>query len=298
MGTGEIIKMAVAAAVGSGAFIARSAAKQKLENAAQPKKVRTFRTLMFALMVICAWYFIGIVISLFSGGSGGFEVEFKLFPPRTILFGISFSSSTVITWGIIAVFLLLSLIFRLFIFPKFSEKPKGIQNLIEIAVESVCSLTKDTTGDLSDELPAYMFSVAAMLIGCAIAELFGVRPPTADLMITFSLGLATFFLINLLSIKKKGIKGRIKGLASPSPIIFPMKVLSDISVPVSLACRLFGNMLGGMIVMELLKSSLGGYSVGLTALAGLYFNVFHPLIQTYIFIILSLTFINEAAEHE
>ncbi len=298
MGTGEIIKMAVTAAVGAGAFIARSAAKQKLENTVQPKKVRTFRTLMFALMIICAWYFVGIIISLFSGGSGGLEVEFKLFPPRTTLFGISFSSSTVITWGIIAVFLLLSLIFRFFIFPRFAEKPKGIQNVIEIAVESVCSFTKNVTGDLSDELPAYMFSVAAMLIGCAVAELFGLRPPTADLVMTFSLGLATFFLINFLSIKKKGIKGRIKGLASPSPIIFPMKVLSDISVPVSLACRLFGNMLGGMIVMELLKSSLGGYSIGLTALAGLYFNVFHPLIQTYIFIILSLTFINEAAEHE
>ena len=64
----------------------------------------------------------------------------------------------------------------------------------------------------------------------------------------------------------------------------------------SLACRLFGNMLGGMIVMDLLKSSLGGYAVGIPAVAGLYFNLFHPLIQTYIFVILSLTFINEAAE--
>ena len=85
-------------------------------------------------------------------------------------------------------------------------------------------------------------------------------------------------------------------MAKPTPVIFPMKILSDIAVPVSLACRLFGNMIGGMIVMELLKSVLGGYAVGLPAVAGLYFNVFHPLIQTYIFIILSLTFINEAIE--
>ena len=58
----------------------------------------------------------------------------------------------------------------------------------------------------------------------------------------------------------------------------------------------FGNMLGGMIVMDLLKSVLGGYASGIPAVAGLYFNLFHPLIQTYIFIILSLTFINEAIE--
>jgi len=75
-----------------------------------------------------------------------------------------------------------------------------------------------------------------------------------------------------------------------------MKILSDVAVPVSLACRLFGNMLGGMIVMDLLKSVLGGYASGIPAVAGLYFNLFHPLIQTYIFIILSLTFINEAIE--
>lgn len=75
-----------------------------------------------------------------------------------------------------------------------------------------------------------------------------------------------------------------------------MKILSDIAVPVSLACRLFGNMIGGMIVMELLKSVLGGYAAGIPAVAGLYFNLFHPLIQTYIFVILSLTFINEAIE--
>ena len=75
-----------------------------------------------------------------------------------------------------------------------------------------------------------------------------------------------------------------------------MKVLSDVAVPISLACRLFGNMLGGMIVMDLLKGALGGYASGIPAVAGLYFNLFHPIIQIYIFIILSLTFINEAME--
>jgi F-type H+-transporting ATPase subunit a len=73
-------------------------------------------------------------------------------------------------------------------------------------------------------------------------------------------------------------------------------VLSDIASPVSLACRLFGNMIGGMIVMELLYLALGSFGVGIPAVAGLYFNVFHPLIQAFVFITLSLTFINEAAE--
>ena len=134
------------------------------------------------------------------------------------------------------------------------------------------------------------------MIGCALTELFGKRPPTADLIVTLSMGLCTFFLINYYGIRLKGFGGRIKTLASPSPVIMPMKMLSDVAIPVSLACRLFGNMLGGMIVMDLLKNSLGGYAVGVTSLAGLYFNLFHPLIPTYIFITLSLTFIYEAVE--
>ena len=126
MGTAEIIKLAITAMVGAGAFVARSAAKQKIENAANPKKIKTFRTLMFVLLIISGWFFIGILISEFSGGFGGLEVEFELFSPRTTLFGISFSNSTIITWVIIAVILILSLMFRFLVFPKFSKKPKGL----------------------------------------------------------------------------------------------------------------------------------------------------------------------------
>jgi F-type H+-transporting ATPase subunit a len=85
-------------------------------------------------------------------------------------------------------------------------------------------------------------------------------------------------------------------MASPTPIVFPIKIVTDLAIPVSLACRLFGNMLGGMIVMDLLYMALGNAAVGIPSILGLYFNVFHPLIQTFIFVTLSLTFINEAVE--
>ena len=69
-----------------------------------------------------------------------------------------------------------------------------------------------------------------------------------------------------------------------------------IAIPVSLGCRLFGNMLGGMIVVDLVYIALGAFGVGIPAVLGVYFNIFHPLIQTFIFVTLSLTFINEAVE--
>ena len=191
----------------------------------------------------------------------------------------------------------MGLIFRFVIFPRFDpDNPKGFQNIMELAVEAMENFTKNTLGDYSDELAPYMFSLAVFMVMCAASELIGVRPPTSDLIVTLSMGLITFVLINVYGVRKKGFGGRVKSLAKPTPVIFPMKILSDIAVPVSLACRLFGNMIGGMIVMDLLKSVLGGYASGIPAVAGLYFNLFHPLIQTYIFIILSLTFINEAIE--
>ncbi len=82
----------------------------------------------------------------------------------------------------------------------------------------------------------------------------------------------------------------------PKAIIAPFKLLSDLAVPISLACRLFGNMLGGLVVVELIYFALGAFSVGIPAVLGLYFNAFHPLIQFFIFINLSLTFIGEAVE--
>ena len=177
-----------------------------------------------------------------------------------------------------------------------TDKPKGVQNFLEILVGGISDYASDKGGHLGDGLSSYLFSLAALMLVCAFIELFGVRSPTADITMTFAMALITFFLINYYGIKRKGVKGRLNSLASPTKIVFPMKIISDIAVPVSLACRLFGNMLGGMIVMDLLYSALGNFGLFIPSVVGLYFNVFHPLIQAFIFITLSLTFMNEAVE--
>lgn len=278
-------------------LVLRCSLSHRRREEPQNKKLKSKNRLYFWGMIISAWYFIACVINEIQGGLTGIHVEMELFSPRITLFGISFSESNITMWIISAVIIVLCVLFRFVVFPKFTENPKGIQNVVEIAVEALDNFVKGVVGEhLPGDLSAYMLSVALFMVGSAISELFGKRPPTADLIVTLSLGLATFFLINYYGIRVKGIGGRIKSLASPSPVIFPLRILSDVAVPVSLACRLFGNMLGGMIVMHLLQSSLGGYAVGISSLAGLYFNLFHPLIQTYIFITLSLTFINEATE--
>jgi F-type H+-transporting ATPase subunit a len=72
-------------------------------------------------------------------------------------------------------------------------------------------------------------------------------------------------------------------------------LMTSMAAPVSLACRLFGNILGGFIVMELLYSVLY-LRFGIPAFLSIYFSLFHTLMQTFIFITLSLTFIDEVLE--
>lgn len=272
-------------------------AKSSKAAGADEKKSKKKKRLFTVLAVFGGWFLAGTLISMFSTKKCGINIEFSLFSENMNVFGFNIAKTTFISYCITAVVLVLGLIFRFFVFPKFKyDNPKGLQNVLELAVEAMENFADNSLKDYSGQLAPYMFTLAVYMIFSAMTELFGLRAPTSDLVSTFAMGLITFVLINYYGIKKKGIGGRIKGMAKPTPLVFPMKILSDIAVPVSLACRLFGNMLGGMIVMDLLKSVLGGYASGIPAVAGLYFNLFHPIIQAYIFIILSMTFINEAIE--
>lgn len=296
MSTVKIFLLAVAAVLTSlGA--AGYAATRRAARASADKKGKKKNRLFFVLLIFGIWLLIGTAISMFYHGKVGISIEFELFSDRVSLFGFSFAKTSVVMWIITAVVLVLALLFRLIAFPRFSpDSPRGLQNVIELSVEAMESFARSNLNDYAGELAPYMYSLAVFMIGAAASELLGTRPPTSDIVVTLAMGLITFALINIYGVRKKGLGGRIKGMMNPSPIMLPMKIISDVAVPVSLACRLFGNMLGGMIVMDLIKSVLGGYGSGLPAVAGLYFNLFHPLIQAYIFVILSMTFINEAIE--
>lgn len=293
----QIILLCVSALSLSVGIIGAAFLNSKAATAGDDKKTKNKKRLFTALAVFGGWLLAGTLISMFSNKTAGLEINFALFSDRVSIFGFTLAKTVIISYCITAVVLILALVFRIFVFPRFSfGEPKSFQNIIELAVEAMEKFAKDSLHDYSGQLAPYMFTLAVYMIFAALTELLGLRAPTSDLTSTFAMGLITFFLINYYGIKKKGIGGRLKGMAKPTPLVFPMKILSDIAVPVSLACRLFGNMLGGMIVMDLLKSVLGGYASGIPAVAGIYFNLFHPVIQAYIFIILSMTFINEAIE--
>lgn len=270
-------------------------AKIKAETAPD-KKLKSAKKRSTIIVVIGIYLFATRVMSLVFGAPEKPEFEMSMFPPRVDFLGLNLSTTIIYTWYIMAFIIIVALILRFTVIRHMKDRPSGLQNVLELSVEAVKNYTHSTAHKLGNGMSDYIFTIAVYMICCAGLELFGLRTPTADATLTFALAIITFILINVLGFSKKGIVGRFKQLASPSPAILPIRLVTDLAVPVSLAFRLFGNMLGGMIVMDLLYSALGHNAIGIPSVLGLYFNVFHPLIQAYIFITLTLTFINEAIE--
>ncbi len=302
----QIIEAAVGVVLFGVCLVGYVFSRKKITGEALTKKQKRVKKLWFAGMLAFGWFTGGVLITAFSGKHGHLAIDFEMFSERIQLPLLPFTvaKTTVIGWGVMLVLILLMALFRLLAVPKFkADSPGGLQNAMEVMVEALDNFVASATnaGTLGSLAP-YMMSVALYMLGCAFAELFGLRAPTSDLTFTFSLGLCTLGLINIYGIRENGFVGRLKNLGGPvpwmRPVMIPLKMIGDLAVPISLSCRLFGNMIGGLLVMDLLKGVLGGYGIGLPAVAGIYFNLIHPLLQIYIFVTLSLTYINEAMELE
>ena len=292
----EYVLLAIGVAIAAASFFWRRSAKAKY--VAEPtKKHKRLRTIATLFVVFGCYVTATRIITLIFGTHEAADLgHFSPWADRTELFGFDISATVIWTWVIMAAATLLALILRFTVLSRLSDKPGKVQNAVEAGVETIMKYAGSNVHGEGEMLGSYLFTVALLLVGCAILELFGIRTPASDVTFTLGLSLITFILINVYGIKKKGIGGRIKSLANPTPIVLPIKIVTDLAIPVSLAARLFGNMLGGMIIMDLLYSALGNNAVGIPSVAGLYFHVFHPLLQAFIFITLTLTFIKEAVE--
>ena len=281
----------------AGGYLWRRRIAAKLGSGAIPSK-KGRRLKIFSLMVCITGVYILLtrILALVFGPGGNEGLEFSLWPERVDVLGVSLSITVLYTWVAMALLIVAALILRLVVVNRFEDLPIGAQNVIETIVETVGKYTDAQAHGTGEFLCSYILSIASLMLMCAFLELFRLRPPTADITMTFALAFMTFVFINVYGVRKKGSLGRIKSLASPTPVVFVFRVISEIAIPVSMACRLFGNMLGGMIVIDLLYMALGSNAVGIPSVAGLYFNIFHPMMQTFIFVTLTLTFINEAIE--
>lgn len=199
------------------------------------------------------------------------------------------------TWVISAVLIALAIIVRIKL-KKFKEVPSGFQNAIEALVEMLSNFTKTALGEKLEFLGAYFFGVFVFIIVANYSGLFpGVRAPTADLATTMPLAIMSFVLIHFCGIRMR--KGKyFKEYLSPFFLFLPLNILSELARPLSLGLRIFGNILGGLIIMEIMYSMLPmAARFILPNIGHAMFDLFAGFLQAFVFTMLSMTFIRVKA---
>ena len=204
--------------------------------------------------------------------------------------GIPVSESVVVTWIAMAVLFVIAFLLGRNLKVR---NPGKRQQIAELIVLKLDAFTKKTLGEEATEYSTYM-AVVLLFIGFVnLIGVFGFKPPTKDLNVPAALALMSIVLVEVAGIRAHGTGGWLKGFAKPMAILTPINILEIFIRPLSLCMRLFGNVLGAFVIMELVKLVV---PVGVPAILSLYFDVFDGLIQAYVFVFLTSLYISEAVE--
>ena len=170
------------------------------------------------------------------------------------------------------------------------ENPGKKQLLLETGVSFLQDFFMGILGEEGKQYVPYLMSTVIYIGIANIAGVFGFTPPTKDMNVTIALALMSIVLIEGAGIRARGGVGFLKSLAAPTPVMTPMNILEVAIRPTSLCMRLFGNVLGAFVIMELIKLVV---PVFVPAIFSLYFDLFDGLIQTYVFVFLTSLFMKE-----
>ena len=181
--------------------------------------------------------------------------------------------------------------------------PKGAQSSAEVVVELINNFAKSIMGEHGKQFAAYLGTIGLFLfISNTIGALFVghftnfvVSPLTRDFPIPVALAIMTIVIVIGTGIAKKGIGGFIKSLFKPIWIMFPFKLLEFVIKPLSLSMRLYGNILGAFILMELIVE---GIPLLFPSIACMYFDLFDGALQAFVFVLLTALYISEETEIE
>lgn len=179
---------------------------------------------------------------------------------------------------------------------KADEVPSNFLNVVEILVEAIDNLVEGNMGKHNvKRFGPYIFTLALFIGVANLLGLLGLTPPTSDYSVTLSLALITFVLTQYWTFKNGGgFVGYLKSFGDPVPLLAPLNVIGELANPVSLSFRLFGNVMSGGIILTLLYSWLGYLAPVIATPLHAYFDVFSGLLQTFIFIMLTMIFIGGA----
>lgn len=219
------------------------------------------------------------------------ELESKTAFTIPILGGIPVADSCVVSWIIMGVVVLLSIILT----HNLKKVPTGSQCLLEGIIEWLDNFFLDILGEKGKKYLPFLETLIIYIAFANLMGLFGFVPPTKDINVTAALAGIAIIFIQFVFIREKGLLKWLKSFLNP------INLLDLVTRPLSLCMRLFGNVLGAFVVMELLKkaiNSLGVPAIGIPVIASAYFDIFDGLLQAYVFVFLTSLYMAEALEEE
>ncbi len=209
-------------------------------------------------------------------------------------FGLEVNPALISAYTVTAILLLTALLIRIFAIPKFKTVPSKLQSILEKTVEFFGGMAKENSPHKPKFVGAYIFASGIYIFFGTIFELFGIQitttngnilalpAPLADINGAIAMGVTSFAVILGAGIITNGFKGALR-------------VLKDFSLPISMSFRLFGALLSGLLVTELVYYYVS-LSFVLPVIVGILFTLLHALIQAYVLTTLVSIFYGEAVE--
>lgn len=228
-------------------------------------------------------------------------------------FSIAVTESMITMWIVMIALTVLAYIFS----RNLKVIPGKKQSLVEMAIEFIGDMCKKTMGHYWKYFVPYIGMLAMFLILSNMISVFNIiptsrdlyrlthieffnkipsysiTPPTRDINVTAGCAVMTIVTIIFSTIYFKGFRGWLKTLCKPVAIMLPINILELAIKPLSLCLRLYGNILGAFIAMEITYSLL---PIIVPIVMSAYFDLFDGALQAYIFVFLSTIYIGDALE--
>lgn len=213
---------------------------------------------------------------------------------RMSFLGLSVNPGLISAYSVTAILLSVAAMIRIFVIPRFQIVPGKFQSVLEKLVEFFSNMAHANSHHRPGFVGAYIFSAGVYIFFSTLFELFGIQAvtthgmsislpaPISDINAAIAMGVMSYGVILFAGIRYNGVRGALG-------------VLKDFSLPVSMSFRLFGALLSGLLVTELVYYYVG-LSFVLPVIVGVLFTLLHAVIQTYVLATLVSIFYGEAVE--
>ena len=217
-----------------------------------------------------------------------------LTPDELIVFTVGtleVNATLVFSWLVMAVLVVVSALVTRGLTA--SEGMSGGQNVLEAVVTFILDQIRDVTQqDAEPYLPFVGTLFLFILTSNLLSVIPGFQPPTGSITTTAALALAVFLAVPYFGVRRVGLRAYLRNYLQPTPLMLPFTIIGEVTRTLSLAIRLFGNIMSGTVIVAILLSIAPLFFPVIMEAFGLLIGV----IQAYIFAILAIVYIASGTE--